>query len=132
MKYSYVDAYYNREKDVINVVERDTDGNRHYQEYPARYVFYYPDQKGKYRSMKGEPLSRVTSKSLKEHRRELAIHDNQKLHESDINPIFRCLEDNYLNIDPPALNVAFYDIETDMQPFAVSGQHMVKIRKKKV
>lgn len=116
MKHSYVDAYYNREKDLINVVERDTDGKRHYQTYPARHVFYYPDPRGKYRSMKGEPLSRCTSKTLKEHRREVAMYSDKKLYESDINPIFRCLEDNYLNIDPPALNIAFYDIEVDFDP----------------
>ena len=129
---SYVDAFYDKSQDIINVVERDSKGVRHFKEYQARHVFYYKDPKGKFLSMKGEPLSRVTSKNLKEHRKETSLYSGKRLFESDINPIFRCLEDNYLNIDPPALNVAFYDIETDMQPFAVSGQHMVKIRKKKV
>ena len=113
---SYVDAFYDREQDVINVVERDDKGNRHFKEYPARHIFYYPDAKGKYISIKGEPLSRVTSKNVKEHRKELAIHSNKKLFESDINPIYRCLEDNYLNTDAPKLNVAFFDIEVDFDP----------------
>jgi DNA polymerase elongation subunit (family B) len=113
---SYVDAFYDREQDIINVVERDDKGNRHYKEYPARHIFYYPDPKGKYLSIKGEPLSRVTSKNVKEHRKELAIHSNKRLFESDINPIYRCLEDNYLNADAPKLNVAWFDIEVDFDP----------------
>jgi len=113
---SYVDAFYDREQDIINVVERDDKGNRHYKEYSARHIFYYPDAKGKYQSLKGEPLSRVTSKNVKEHRKELAIHSNKRLFESDINPIYRCLEDHYLNVDAPKLNIAFFDIEVDFDP----------------
>jgi DNA polymerase elongation subunit (family B) len=113
---SYVDAFYNRDEDIICVVERDTDGKRHFKEYPARHVFYYQDPKGKFQSIKGEPLSRVTSKNVKEHRKELAIHSGKKLYESDINPIYRCLEDHYLNVDAPKLNVAFFDIEVDFDP----------------
>jgi DNA polymerase elongation subunit (family B) len=113
---SYVDAFYDRENDTIRVVERDDKGQRHYKDYPARHLFYYQDPKGKFQSIKGEPLSRVTSKNLKEHRKELAIHSNKKLYESDINPIYRCLEDHYLNQDAPKLNVAFYDIEVDFDP----------------
>jgi DNA polymerase elongation subunit (family B) len=113
---SYVDAFYNREQDIINVVERDDKGQRHYKEYPARHIFYYHDPKGKFLSMKGDSLTRVTSKHLKEHRKELAIYSGKKLYESDINPIYRCLEDNYLNQDAPKLNVAWFDIEVDFDP----------------
>ena len=31
-------------------------------------------------------------------------------------PIFQCLSENYLNVDAPKLNVAFFDIETDFDP----------------
>jgi len=113
---SYVDAFYNREQDVINVVERDAEGKRHFKDYPARHIFYFPDPKGKFTSIFGQPLSRVSSKNVKEHRKELAIHSNKKLFESDINPIYRCLEDNYLNVDAPKLNVAWFDIEVDFDP----------------
>ncbi len=113
---SYVDAFYDREQDMINVVERDDKGQRQYKEYPARHIFYYPDPKGKFTSIYGQPLSRVSSKNVKEHRKELAIHSNKKLFESDINPIYRCLEDHYLNQDAPKLNVAFFDIEVDFDP----------------
>ena len=113
---SYVDAFYDRDNDIIRVVERDDKGQRHFKEYPARHVFYYIDSRGKFLSIKGDPLSRVSSKNVKEHRKELAIHSNKKLFESDINPIYRCLEDNYLNTDAPRLNVAFFDIEVDFDP----------------
>jgi len=113
---SYVDAFYNREQDQILVVERDTKGQRHYKEYPARHLFYYKDPKGKFESIHGESLSRVSCKNIKELRKELAIHSNKKLYESDINPIYRCLEDHYLNVDAPKLNVAFFDIEVDFDP----------------
>lgn len=113
---SYVDAFYNRDQDVIHVVERDENGNRHFKEYPARHIFYYQDPKGKFTSIFGDPLSRVTCKNIKELRKELAIYSNKKLYESDINPIFRTLEDHYLNVDAPKLNIAFFDIEVDFDP----------------
>lgn len=113
---SYVDAYYDRDNDIIHVVERDDKGQRHFKEYPAKHLFYYNDPKGKFLSIKGEPLSRVTCKNVKELRKELAIHSNKRLYESDINPIYRTLEDHYLNIDAPKLNVAFFDIEVDFDP----------------
>lgn len=46
---SYVDAIWDREKDIVHVVERDSKKGRIYQDYPAKYMFYYPDAKGKHR-----------------------------------------------------------------------------------
>ena len=48
---SYVDAIHDRDSDRIFVVERTPEGKRAYNEYPANYVFYYPDNKGKHRSI---------------------------------------------------------------------------------
>ena len=113
---SYVDAIWNRDKDIIYVVERDPKKGRIFQEYPARYLFYYPDQRGKYKSIYGENLNKVTSKSYKEFMKEKKIHSSHSLYESDINPIFRNLEENYLGKDAPKLNVAWFDIEVDFDP----------------
>jgi DNA polymerase elongation subunit (family B) len=113
---SYVDAIWDREKDVVRVVERDPKKGRIYQDYPAKYMFYYPDQRGKYKSIHGESLSKVTARNWKEFIKEQKIHSGHKLYESDINPIFRCLEENYLGKDAPKLNVAFWDIEVDFDP----------------
>jgi DNA polymerase elongation subunit (family B) len=107
---SYLDALFDREHDRIHVVER-RDGIRKYQEYPANYVFYYDDARGKFRSIYGNPVSRFSSKNNKEFRKEVRQHSHKQLYESDINPIFRCLEDNYKGQDGPKLQTAFFDIE---------------------
>ena len=113
---SYVDARWDRDKDIIYVIERDPKKGRIYQEYPAKYLFYYPDQRGKFKSIFGDNLSKVTAKSFKEFTKEQRIHSGHRLFESDINPVFRCLEENYLGKDAPKLNVAFWDIEVDFDP----------------
>ena len=113
---SYVDARWDRDKDVVQVIERDPKKGRIFQEFPARYMFYYPDQRGKYKSIYGENLSKVGARSWKEFVKEQKIHSGHKLYESDINPVFRCLEENYLGKDSPKLNVAFFDIEVDFDP----------------
>ena len=111
----YVDAMFDRDQDIIRVVER-RDGKRHFHEYPAKYTFYYKDPKGKYKSVYGDPLSRIVCKNTKDFRKEVAINKGKDLFESDINPIFQCLSENYLNQDAPKLNIAFWDIETDFDP----------------
>lgn len=114
---SYVDAIWDRDKDTIFVIERDDKRKRVFQEYPAKYIFYYPDPKGKHQSIFGDSLTRVTCRGYKEFQKEMRIHkSSNKLFESDISPIFRCLEENYLNKEAPKLNVAFFDIEVDFDP----------------
>ncbi len=109
---SYIDALFDREHDRIHVVER-RDGERRYQEYPANYIFYYDDTRGKFTSIYGTPVSRFSTRNNKEFRKEIRIQSGKQLYESDINPIFRCLEENYKGQDGPRLNVAFFDIEVD-------------------
>ena len=107
---SYVDALFDREHDRIHVVER-RDGERRYQEYPAQYVFYYDDPRGKFRSIFGNSVGRFSSRNNKEFRKELRIQSGKQIYESDINPVFRCFEDNYKGQDAPKLHTAFFDIE---------------------
>jgi DNA polymerase elongation subunit (family B) len=111
----YVDAMFDRDQDIIRVVER-RDSKRHYQEYQAKYTFYYEDPRGKYKSVYGDPLTRIVCKNTKDFRKEVAINKSKNLFESDINPIFQCLSEHYLNQDAPKLNIAFFDIETDFDP----------------
>jgi DNA polymerase elongation subunit (family B) len=112
---SYVDAIFDRQKDRIHVVER-VNGQRQYREYPADYIFYYDDPRGKFRTIYGTPVSRFSSRSNKEYQKELKMNSNKRLWESDINPIFRCLETNYLGAQSPKLQAAFFDIEVDFDP----------------
>jgi DNA polymerase elongation subunit (family B) len=109
---SYIDALYDREHDRIHVVERRS-GVRKYQEYPANYIFYYDDARGKFRSIYGNPVSRFSTRNNKEFRKEVRMHSGKQLYESDINPIFRCLEENYKDQDAPEIHTAFFDIEVD-------------------
>ena len=84
---SYVDALFDRDHDRIHVVER-IEGRREYREYPANYVFYYDDPRGKFRSIYDTSVSRFSSRNNKEFRRELAVNKGKKIYESDINPVF--------------------------------------------
>jgi DNA polymerase elongation subunit (family B) len=113
---SYVDAWFNRDEDVIKIVERNKKGEREYKDYPVKHTFYYKDPKGKHQSIYGDPLSRIVCKNTKELRKEQAINSGKQLFEADINPIFVCLSEHYLNQDAPKLNVAFWDIEVDFDP----------------
>ena len=112
---SYVDAFFDRDRDHIHVVER-VDGNRIYREYPANYVFYYTDNKGKYRSIYGDTVTRFSTRKRGEFEKERRIQSNKKTFESDVNVVFRCLSENYLGIDSPKLHTCFFDIEVDFDP----------------
>jgi DNA polymerase elongation subunit (family B) len=109
---SYTDAYFDRDNDKIYVAER-IKGIRRFYTTDVKYVFYYPDPKGKYTSIFGEKLTKVECKSKKEFNKEKRIHSSKLLYESDINPLFRFLEENYTNADVPQLNIGFFDLEVD-------------------
>lgn len=110
---SYIDAILDSKSDRIHVVERTPEGKRLYREYQTNYTFYYSDPKGKYRSIYGDPVSRFSTRKKAEFEKERRIHRGKELFESDINVVFRCLSDNYLNAEPPKLHTAFFDIEVD-------------------
>ena len=112
---SYVDALFDRTKDRIYIVER-VDGQREYKEYPANYTFYYDDPRGKFRTIYDTPVSRFSTRIGKEFHKEVKINSGKRIWESDINPVFRCLEDNYLGQKSPKLQTAFFDIEVDFDP----------------
>ena len=112
---SYIDALFDRANDKIHVVER-VKGRRTYQEYPAQYIFYYDDPKGKFNTVYGTPVSRFATRNGKEFHKEIRIQSGKRLWESDINPIFRCLAEHYQGGDSPTLQTAFFDIEVDFDP----------------
>jgi DNA polymerase elongation subunit (family B) len=112
---SYVDALFDRTKDRIYIVER-VNGQREYKEYPASYTFYYDDPRGKFRTIYDTPVSRFSTRIGKEYHKELKINSGKRIWESDINPVFRCLEENYLGQKSPKLQTAFFDIEVDFDP----------------
>jgi DNA polymerase elongation subunit (family B) len=113
---SYVDAWFDRENDIVKVVERNKKGEREFRDIPVKHTFYVKDPRGKFTSIYGDTLSRIVCKNTKELRKEQAINSGKELFESDINPIFVTLSEHYLNQDAPKLNVAFFDIEVDFDP----------------
>jgi DNA polymerase elongation subunit (family B) len=110
---SYVDAIHSKDDDRIFVVERTPDGKREYKEYSTNYVMYYADPKGKHRSIFGDPVTRFSTRKRAEFEKEKRIHSNKRLFESDVNVVFRCLSENYLNTEAPKLHTCFFDIESD-------------------
>ena len=54
----FIDAYHDKKKEIIHVVER-VDGKRILKEYPAKYVLYYPDGKGKFTDISGNRVARA-------------------------------------------------------------------------
>lgn len=112
----YVDALLEREKNIIMIVERDAAGRRQFREYPTKYLIYWPSSRGKTPSIYGKLCEKFQTTKLKEFQKETNILSKNDLHEADINPIFRCLYDNYKNAPSPNLHVAFFDIEVDFDP----------------
>ena len=110
---SYVDAF--QDKDIIRVVERDEEGNRKFQVYPAEYTFYVDDQNGSYTTVYDTPVSKYTFQSKKKFLTELKKHHGKRIWESDIKPVNRCLETFYSpeNTLTPNLHKAFFDIEVN-------------------
>ena len=112
---SYIDALFDRVHDRIHIMGR-RNGERYYEEFPAEYRFYYDDPRGKFRSIFGTPVSRFSTRNSKEFHKEQRIQNGKKLYEADVNPVFRCLEENYKGVDAPRLHTAFFDIEVDFDP----------------
>jgi DNA polymerase elongation subunit (family B) len=118
----FVDAIIDRKKDKILVAER-INGERILTEFDANYVFYYDHPQGSNLSIFGDPCRKFTTTDSKKFRKELmrtrspfGAKNPVKIFESDINPVFRCLADNYMGVDAPKLNVGFFDIEVDFDP----------------
>ena len=109
---SYVDAFYNKDKDIVQVVER-IKGKRVYNDYPAWRTFYVKDPRGDHISIHGDKVRQIKCKRLKDLHKERKINTGKTFYESDIKPEVRCLSENYNGIDSPTLNTAFFDIETD-------------------
>ena len=112
---SYVDTLYLKEKDIIKVVER-VDGQRIYKDYPAEYVMYYDDPKGKHRTIYNTSVTKFKTNSHKEFMKAQRIHSNKRLWESDFKPVNRLLEHHYMGVPAPTLNVCFFDIEASWHP----------------
>ena len=109
---SYVDAFYNKDKDIVQVVER-IKGKRVYSDYPAWRTFYVKDPRGDHTSIHGDKVRQIKCKRLKDLHKERKINVGKTFYESDMKPEVKCLSENYNGVESPKLNTAFFDIETD-------------------
>ena len=110
----YVDALFKKtgESEVIRIVER-INGQRVYKEYTPDYHFYISDARGTHKTIYGNPVKKVVPRTHTEKQKLLkTLSGNSTKWEADVDPVFRCFEQNYKNGDAPALHVAFFDIET--------------------
>ena len=112
---SYVDAFYDRAKDFIRVVER-VNGKRILVDHRPEYNFYIADPRGSHRSVYGDPVSEVRCKNIKDFRKNVAINSQVKKFESDIKPVNKTIAKHYSGYDTPKLQTAFWDIEVDFDP----------------
>ena len=112
---SYVDAFYDKNKDIVKVVER-VDGKRIYVDHKPEYNFFVADPKGSFTSVYGEKVTEIRCKSIKEFRKNVAINTHNKKFESDIRPINKTIAKHYNGVDQPLLQTAFLDIEVDFDP----------------
>lgn len=114
---TYVDAFHDRKNDRIYIAER-INGHRNLRSLPANYVFYYDDPNGSYRSIFGHHCAKFITRQHRKFRDMLDCRrtEGRTIFESDINPVFRCLADNYMGADAPILNVGFFDIEANFHP----------------
>ena len=53
---SYVDAWFDRENDIIKVVERNKKGEREFRDIPVKHTFYVKDPRGKFQSIYGDAV----------------------------------------------------------------------------
>jgi len=110
----YIDALFKRggDQEVIKIVER-VNGQRVYKEFQPDYHFFVTDPRGTSKSIYGDPVKKLVPRTFAEKQKLMkTLSGNTKRWESDVDPIFRCLEHNYQGIEAPAMNVAFFDIET--------------------
>lgn len=117
---SYIDAFLEKEKNQILIVERDKSGKRVFNSHTTKYLVYWPSPAGKIKNIFGQSCEKFQTTKIKEFQKEISLLQNSDLrtllHESDINPVFRCLYDKYKGAEPPQLHVGFFDIEVDFDP----------------
>lgn len=107
---TFIASSYEKWKGRITVWER-VDGQRVTKTYQAPYYFYVQDPAGTYRSLAGQPLKKLTFKTLDEFDEGVKSHVTR--FESDFSPLEKAMMDLYAGKPAPKLNVGFIDIEVD-------------------
>ena len=118
---SYVDAIFDKKINSILVVEKN-DNKNILKIFKPRYLAYYEDNNGIYKSINGKYYSKIEDSDQKKFELKknkiIKKYPNKKIYfyEEKLNKIFRCLYDNYRNKKTPKLNICFFDIEVNFDP----------------
>ena len=109
----YINAF--RDENQVIVWERDNANKRTVKRYPAPFYFYVKSSDGEYTSIYGEKLKKFEYDNARDFYNERNKNRDYgiKLYESDIPPEIKILSKHYYNVQPPKLNVTFFDIEVD-------------------
>ena len=132
VKTNYVAAAMDFKTDQVLVWERSDPSHRVLKRYQAPRYFYVPDTDGEYTSIFGEKLKKVETESGDEWESALRLYPARIRHESDIQPLFKVLMNEYYKVPNPVLNFAFIDIETNVRTSTIDWalDKKLKIRKK--
>ena len=113
----YIDTFFDAKNNLILSSER-IDGKRVLKRHQPDFFLYYDDPSGVYTSTTGKKCSKFETPhyaAFKEEINTLAKIGRQT-YEADIKPIMKGLEQFYAGCKIPDPNIAFFDIETDMDP----------------
>jgi DNA polymerase elongation subunit (family B) len=114
---TYISAALSENKRSVLVWERENN-KIETKMYDAPYFFYVQDKHGKYKDINGKSLSKLEySTGYEFYEAKKDHHDrNIKMFESDINPIYKVLSEQYYGKPTGKLNFTLFDIEVDYDP----------------
>ena len=114
----YVDA--KLIKGRVHVSSYTETGERKVTTHLPPYVLYYADPLGTYKSIYEDKVKKVRitdrNKFFNEKNRLSAQVGDKHIFESDVNPVFRLLEERFPENDTPPLKISILDIECDKDP----------------
>lgn len=122
-----VDVKYDTKSQEIHEWYKDEQGKLHYRRFVPELGFYVEDPNGRNITAWGEPVREIRCRGLKELRKQIAICSGKRTYETDVSPELQFISKKYYNATPPPLNIAYFDIETDFEPYKYHITHKVKI-----
>ena len=114
---TYISSVLTNDRKHVKVWSRTKKG-RVLKKYDAPYYFYIPHAEGTYTDVYGIPLKRLDYNAANDFfdAKKAFETKNVKLYESDIQPHYKVLSENFYGKDIGKLHVTFFDIEVDYDP----------------
>lgn len=107
----YIDAERIPHQNQLVVWYRDADDKLNYEIREIEHYCYVESPVDEYRSMFGHKLARVDFDSYFEFRE--YVNQKERLFESDINPVYKFLSDEFYNTEGGELHIGLFDIEVN-------------------